>query len=716
MQSRQRILLLTLALLAVAFWRLNRAAQSEGELEMARYKRVPGIVRELLDRAGASFNAAEQRTLRDAAQQFQTGFASPAVDLPQARGLCPQCENAMARTLPILDGAGITERLWLDAAKPITQRIERQWPAGGGAVILRLGAQGSEFDTVPDFIAKEFDLKRASTGELQVPAARTVYAIVYLEGAAPGANSFALKLLAGGREVAQLEILARVPAAGELKVSVADSATGAPTAAVVGLYAADKRAMVPPQAISFDDAGFSYRKGQMRPYFVRYWPGDASQRQAFFVDGGFSMKLPEGEYTLIAGKGPEYQPLVQTIRVVSGGAAERKIALRRWIDMAARGWISGDAHVHYARGGEAANRALNTWARAEDVRISNVVRMGDALKTYFEQYAYGNAGRYVKDEFALVPGQEDPRTNYIGHTLHMNIQAPFRVPERYYLYDLVFDEMRRQRAISTYVHTYQPAMFSFFVRLDMSVNIIKGKVDGVEICEFGDVDDTLYNEFLNLGVKLTATAGSDVPWGNSVGQSRMYAYTGGRRDADAWYEAVKAGRTFVTAGPMLELWVNGKPPGTEIEARPGDVLEVRATASSHLVPPRYLDVIAQGDVVRSIRASANSSEPLTMQFRLNASESTWIAARCAHAHTTPVYVRVNGKPFWKRRAVPELVDKRLKNLKQMEEWLSVGPGAGGEGNYNIPPGGFAAGVGELRARIEEARRLYADLAARARQD
>jgi hypothetical protein len=101
---------------------------------------------------------------------------------------------------------------------------------------------------------------------------------------------------------------------------------------------------------------------------------------------------------------------------------------------------------------------------------------------------------------------------------------------------------------------------------------------------------------------------------------------------------------------------------------------------------------------------------------LNATESTWIAARCAHAHTTPVYVRVNGKPFWKVRAVPELVEKRLKNLKQMEEWLSVGPGPGGEGNYDIPPGGFAACVEHLRARIEEAQRLYADLAQRAKRE
>jgi hypothetical protein len=312
MRSRKRILLLAVVLVVVAFWRLDRPAQSQGDLEMARYKRVPGVVRELLDRGGESFSASEQRTLRDAVQQFQTGFASPSVNLPQARGLCPQCENAMARIRPILDGTGLTERLWLDATKPLSQRIERRWPTGRGVVILRLGAPGSEFDTVPEFLAKEFDLARASTGELQVPAARTVYAVVYLEDGAPGANAFALKVLAAGREVAQLEILPRVPAAGELKVSIADGATGAPTAAAGGLYGADQRMVVPPQAISFDEAGFSYRKGQTRPYNVRYWAGDTSQRRAFFVEGGFSLKLPKATTRSLPAKAPNTSPWFRT--------------------------------------------------------------------------------------------------------------------------------------------------------------------------------------------------------------------------------------------------------------------------------------------------------------------------------------------------------------------------------------------------------------------
>src|SRR5271166_4365654 len=83
MRSRKRILPLMAVLLAVAFWRLDRPAKADGELETARYKRVPGIVRELLDRGGASFSESEQSTLREATQQIQTGFTGASVDLPQ---------------------------------------------------------------------------------------------------------------------------------------------------------------------------------------------------------------------------------------------------------------------------------------------------------------------------------------------------------------------------------------------------------------------------------------------------------------------------------------------------------------------------------------------------------------------------------------------------------------------------------------------------------
>ena len=87
-----------------------------------------------------------------------------------------------------------------------------------------------------------------------------------------------------------------------------------------------------------------------------------------------------------------------------------------------------------------------------------------------------------------------------------------------------------------------------------------------------------YYDFLNLGVKLTATACSDCP-AAVVGEERIFAYTGpGKFTADSWYEAIKQGHTFITNGPMLTLTVNRAIPGDEVRVGKGAKVRIRAKA------------------------------------------------------------------------------------------------------------------------------------------
>ncbi len=257
---------------------------------------------------------------------------------------------------------------------------------------------------------------------------------------------------------------------------------------------------------------------------------------------------------------------------------------------------------------------------------------------------------------------------------------------------------------------YQPPGSGFFVRRDMTLNIPKNKVDFAEICEFGDIGEQLYYEFLNLGFPLTASAGSDVPWGNTVGTSRVYVYTGKQFDPDAWFAALKAGHTFVTAGPMLEFTVNGELPGSEIQAHPGDVLRVKAAAFGGPVLPQYLEVVAQGEVVRSAARGQ-----LSLDFTIPVRGSTWIAARCAGAHTTPVYVKVDRRKFWKVEQVGALVARRLEQLKEVEELTTQEIAISHLGNWDNPEA-MKNGAAQLRERIQAARAIYQDLLRRAKQE
>ncbi len=59
--------------------------------------------------------------------------------------------------------------------------------------------------------------------------------------------------------------------------------------------------------------------------------------------------------------------------------------------------------------------------------------------------------------------------------------------------------------------------------------------------------------------------------------------------------------------------------------------------------PERLEIVVNGNVVRAAETSERSA---ALEFDLPVRESTWIAARSARAHTTPVYVTVNGARHW----------------------------------------------------------------------
>src|SRR5262245_6159098 len=59
----------------------------------------------------------------------------------------------------------------------------------------------------------------------------------------------------------------------------------------------------------------------------------------------FLLDLPPGKYTVTVEHGKEYLPLSRTLTVGPDPATET-FRLKRWADMAALGWYSGETHVH----------------------------------------------------------------------------------------------------------------------------------------------------------------------------------------------------------------------------------------------------------------------------------------------------------------------------------------------------------------------------------
>ncbi len=549
--------------------------------------------------------------------------------------------------------------------------------------------------------------------------------------------------LSGGLLI-EPDATAAAGAEGTLKVEIRDGVTKEIVPAMVCVTSlADHKWRTPPDGRSvppfttsrdFYEGFYSWKPGDIGPVRVTngeyndndvrsfVYAGKSSypfwqEPATYFVSKPLSIRLPAGKWRLAVARGIEYQPVFEEFEIAPGKTRSRKVLLRRWVDMPKLGWYSGDDHIHMVRMKPEQNEFLMTWARAEDVHVSNTLRMGDLREVYFEQMGYGKDSRYQQGDYVLVSGQEDPRMEIHeqGHAIALNITAPVRDTARYHLYDLVFDAVHAQGGLAGYAHfAWAPAYAQSrreetYAIWDATINVVRDKVDFLEILQFRQLGLDDYYDFLNLGYKLTASAGSDLPWGNTIGEVRMYVYTGEAFSADAWFAAMKAGRTFVTNGPMIELTVDNAILGDELKLAGNASLRIqaRAWAPASIGAPKTLELVAQGEVIRSAESDSPDKEELKIDLILKAEASQWIAARVkAHngalAHTSPVFVLVEGRSFRSQKGLPQLVAKRLKVLDFITRRLQDQKFVSSDSYSNDE-------ILALTAEIEEARTRYNQL-------
>jgi hypothetical protein len=406
---------------------------------------------------------------------------------------------------------------------------------------------------------------------------------------------------------------------------------------------------------------------------------------AFYVDGSFHVELKPDTYTLVLSKGFEYIEQEHQIDIGAGEEMSETYTLERWVNMPERGWYSADDHIHIRRSPRE-NPLILKWVAAEDVHVGAILQMGDFWTTYYAQYAWGKEGIYHLDDHLLTPGQEDPRTHGIGHTILLTHDSAVRFRQDYYDYGLVFDKVHELNGLTGYAHQGM----SFHGYRGMTLDVLQGKVDFLELLQFcvdeGPVHLDHYYHFLDLGYKLTATAGSDFPWcgrdtgwNAQIGNARFYTYVGDTFDFDSWKENFRAGHTFVSSGPMLELKVNNAIPGDELDFEKGSLVKITAEASGHpdQVPLQFLEIVAHGNVIARAEADepGQSASRIAIEMDLQVDKGQWIAARCQagdlqEAHTTPVYVTIDGGGFINPDTAPHYLNLSENYLKEIEEAIA----------------------------------------------
>jgi len=423
------------------------------------------------------------------------------------------------------------------------------------------------------------------------------------------------------------------------------------------------------------------------------WPVGATVRRdvhgnAFFhAEGAFEARV-SGTAKLRAVRGIEYEAAEFEIPVRADATVDAPVRLRRWSHMAADGWYSGDVHVHLHYGGEylldPADAALVQ--RAEDVHFLNMMVANQGSGWVHDTENFTGSDHELSDAEHILRWGEEYRNNFYGHMCMYGINE--LVPPIYsgfpnseHAADLPSNAAAAAHCHAvggtlSYAHPMfesgdLDAVFSPERRLsveakELPVDAALGHIDAVDVMSYpGNTAETcrLWYRLLNCGLRLAATAGTDTfmnfadqeQFSNPPAGDRVFVRVEGAFTTESWCAGVRAGRTFVTNGPMLTLAVNGHDIGDEIAAQRGDILRIEAEAGS-AVPIDRIELIVNGEVVASADAD-DDGRHAALTHDLPIDGSCWIAARVigpehdlvldpdgAFAHTSPIYVTVAGAP------------------------------------------------------------------------
>jgi len=420
----------------------------------------------------------------------------------------------------------------------------------------------------------------------------------------------------------------------------------------------------------------------------------------------FLVHLPPGAYTLTAERGKEYLPVSKHV-TVAASPAHVTLELQRWIDMASRGWYSGETHVHRSL------QELPNVVLAEDLNVALPL-------TNWVTRANTPPSRGDKNESTVIkPEVIDVDATHVIYPLNTEYEI-FSVRNQRHTLGAVFIlnhkkplnqgvppvgpiavEARRQGALLDLdKHSWPwslmlvPVMHvdlfelannhmwrtNFFFRrwtIETIADYMRIETDAGGMSERGWIDFGFqtYYALLNCGFRMMPTAGTasgvhPVP----LGFSRVYVQLPEGFSYEAWMRGLAAGRSFVTTGPALFVTFNGMPPGHVFQhaSDQPDGCRIRGTAESATALDR-IEVIANGDVVATIQPENIETDSGGYRSAIDANlpirGSTWFAVRCFQrteqdrwrfAHSAPTFFIVPGQPLRPRRVEVEYLIERMQ--------------------------------------------------------
>lgn len=509
--------------------------------------------------------------------------------------------------------------------------------------------------------------------------------------------------------------------AGKLHCRVVDAETGQPLACRVWIRSDDGQWFFP-NSEAPEGSAVPYKKPSISDRSIVEMHTTVSAHP-------FAAELPPGRYTVVVERGKEYHAASRSVAIEpKDGEAEQTVKLVRWINLAERGWFSGDTHTHRTL------EELPNVLLAEDLNVAfpllDWVREAFIAPTARREKAFHDPGpdpiqvdathwifpRNTEYELFSVGRQPHPLGAFfvLNHQTPLDLGAPPVKP-------IAARAHREGALIELDKHNWPWSMAIVPV---MPVDLYElannhhwrttfGIRDfGLPAADYMHVEKDAqgwtergwtafgfqnYYALLDCGFRLRPTAGTasgvhPVP----LGFGRVYVHLDGPFDGRAWIQGLNAGRSFVTTGPMLFVTLDERDPGSHIEQAEGPprAYRLRGTAVS-AEPLEQIEVVVNGEIFRSIppenRPTDRQAYESSIEARIPIDGSSWVAVRCfgretdrvavpkpgepavrrlRFAHTGPFFIDVPGRPLRPRRVeVDYLIHRVQAELDRSERLL-----------------------------------------------
>jgi hypothetical protein len=398
-------------------------------------------------------------------------------------------------------------------------------------------------------------------------------------------------------------------------------------------------------------------------------PGSGRFRY-FYAKGSYEVAVPPGRYRIEVVRGISHDEVIEYTEVGSGITHVHDFKIPVLRDLHPAGWYSGNTHTHYALEIEEDpddRLRMVPPAEALDVSvISYLIRNDSPYIT--NRYKVGRLPQFSRDGTIMDMGEEARNNRTFGefgygHVLFLNIPRAVepvstgllskdgKTPD-FPTLSMLCQEARRIGGTTVWCHNGSG--------VESPVAAVLGHMDAYNVGDGLEADYDRYYRLLTCGLRIPVSSGTD--WW-ITDHNRVFAQVEGGFTYETWIAGLRAGRTFISNGPLVELKVNGKGPGASVES--SEPLRISANVISRL-PFERVEIIYNGEVVAE--HSARNRREAKLEEEVPITRGGWIAARISgggkshagstiFAHTSPIYVSVPGRPHRRAEVAGTFVDE-----------------------------------------------------------